>query len=226
MKSKTLIMMCAMIFCSCTRTHIRETPELPFKSFVRIDTVRHKANCYTCILESGVGSGAIIGSNKILTAGHVCAGIRTMVDNADKSEVLDKVVATIQDDDGLIYGATEVNIHATSDVCLITTDRALLSSPIPLAHTSPRRGARTWGLMAPDGISAKGLVPVVSGHYAGSDGIVSIFTIPASPGASGGPILNADGELVGLVSQINKTFHHLVISPSIAVVRDFVLSSK
>lgn len=226
MKSKILIILGAIIFCSCVPTHIRETPELPFESFVRIDTARHEANCFTCILESGVGSGAIITSNKVLTAGHVCAGMRTMVNNADQSEVLDKVTVLIQDDAGSIYGATEINIHTTSDLCLITTDRTMLPPPIPLAASNPPRGKRVWSLMAPDGMSGKGLTPVVSGHFAGSDSVLSLFTIPASPGASGGPILNADGELIGLVSQINRTFHHLVISPSVTMVRDFVLSSE
>ena len=226
MKTKIIIILSTMIFCSCVQTQVRETPELPFKSFVRIDVLRHKANCFTCVLESGVGSGSIIDSNKVLTAGHVCAGIRTMVNNADQSEVLDKVIVTLQDDSGTIYGATEINIHASSDLCLITTDRTMLPPSIPLAAENPKRGKRVWSLMAPDGMSGKGLTPVVSGHYAGSDSLLSLFTIPASPGASGGPILNANGEIVGLVSQINKTFHHLVVSPSIAITRDFVLSSE
>ncbi len=81
-------------------------------------------------------------------------------------------------------------------------------------------------MMAPNGISGVGIVPIMSGHYVGGDAHTSIYTIPAHPGSSGGPILNASGEVLGIVSQINKDFHHIVISPSLSVLHKFVLSSQ
>ena len=219
--NKFLILMYAAIFCSCAHTYTHKEPNIPFDSFVRIEATRHKANCFTCLLETGFGSGSVVASNKILTAGHICIGIREMVDNAAQSEVLDKVLVMIHDDNGNSYGVSELDIHPSGDMCVMETDRPLLVDVIPIASSNPARGKMVWSMMAPDGVSGIGLVPVVSGHYAGGDDKASVFTIPAYPGASGGPILNASGEIVGLVSQINKSFHHIVISPSLRLIKGF-----
>jgi len=216
--------MCAVIFCSCTRVYVDTKPNIPFDSFVQIKAKRYKANCITCILETGFGSGTIVGPNKILTAGHICSGIREMVDNTTQTKVLDKVLVTIHDDKENTYAATELNIHPSSDICLMETDRSLLADPIPVAFENPSRGKVVWSMMAPDGVAGAGLIPVVSGHFAGGDSTTSVFTIPAYPGASGAPILNISGEIIGLVSQINKRFHHIVISPSRRSLRNFILS--
>lgn len=214
----TFLLLCLS---SCTYTHSHKEPNIPFNSFVRIEAKRHKANCFTCLLETGFGSGAVVASNKILTAGHICVGIREMIDNADQSDVLDKVIATIHDDEGNTYGATKLDIHPSGDMCIIETDRPVLVDTITVASSNPRRGRMVWSMMAPDGVSGTGLVPVVTGHYAGGDAKSSVFTIPAHPGASGGPVLNSAGELIGLVSQINKSFHHIVISPSLHLIKKF-----
>jgi S1-C subfamily serine protease len=147
-----------------------------------------------------------------------------MVDNAQKSEILDKVLATIHDDKGQTYAAIELNIHPSEDICVIKTDRPLLTGPASLAKRRPGRGKMVWSMMAPDGVGGTGLIPVVTGHYAGGDQRTSVFTIPAHPGASGGPILNAAGEIIGLVSQINKSFHHIVLSPSLKLLKNYVNS--
>jgi len=187
---------------------------------------RYKANCITCVLEAGSGSGTVVASNKVLTAGHICAGVREMVDNAAQSEVLDKVLVTIHDDKENTYAAVELNIHTSRDICLMKTGRSLLADPIPVARENPSRGKVVWSMMAPDGVAGKGLVPVVSGHFAGGDRLTSVFTIPAYPGSSGAPILNIAGEIVGLVSQINKRFHHIVVSPSRRSLKAFIYSGE
>ena len=223
MKNKVLLtILCMTTLCSCVRTYTYREPNIPFSSFVRIEAKRYKANCLTCSLETGSGSGTVVAPNKILTAGHVCGGIREMVNNAAQSEVLDRVLVIVHDDRGNTYGVTELDIHPSVDMCVMKTDRSLLVDSIPIASSRPRRGKMVWSMMAPDGVSGTGLVPVVSGHYAGGDDKSSVYTIPAYPGASGGPILNVAGEIVGLVSQINKRFHHVVISPSLRMIRVFV----
>jgi len=226
MKNKFLIVLCSIIFCSCTRVYVDTKPNIPFDSFVQIKVKRYKANCITCVLEAGFGSGTVVRSNKVLTAGHICVGVRKMLDNAAQSKVLDKVLVTVHDDKENVYAAIGLDIHPSRDICLMTTGRSLLADPIPIATMSPSRGKVVWSMMAPDGVAGKGLIPVVSGHFAGGDSLTSVFTIPAYPGSSGAPILNIAGEIIGLVSRINKSFHHIVISPSRRSLRDFIFSSE
>ena len=221
---KILIILCSLIFCSCAHTYTHMRPNIPFDSFVRIEAKRYKANCFTCVLEQAFGSGTAISSSRVLTAGHVCAGIREMVDTAYTSEVLDKVLVTISDDKGNKRGVIKLDIHPSKDICLMKTDRPLLADRAAFASSNPARGKEVWSMMAPDGVVSAGLVPVVSGYFAGGDHLLSVFTIPAHPGSSGAPILNATGEIIGIVSQINKNFHHIVISPSRASLINFIVS--
>ena len=223
MKNKILLLCCIGItLASCVNKRVYREPYIPFDSFARVDAKRHKANCFDCVLESGVGSGTVIGSTLLLTAGHICEGIRDMVNNTSQSEVLDRVLVTIHDDNGETYGVTELNIHETSDICIMKTDKPFLVDAISIAQKNPNRGKTVWSMMVPDGVGGMGLVPVVTGHFAGGGPDSSVFTIPAHPGASGGPIINSGGQLVGLVSQINKRFHHIVISPSLSLIRKYV----
>jgi len=224
MKNKILAILCSIIFCSCAYTRADMKPNIPFDSFVRIEAKRYKANCFSCVLEQAFGSGTVVGSNRVLTAGHICAGIREMVDTTYNSEVLDKVLVTISDDKGNERGAIKLDVHPSEDICLIKTDRTLLADSAAFASSNPSRGKKVWSMMAPNGIAAPGLIPIVSGYFAGGDNLISVFTIPAHPGSSGAPILNAAGEIIGIVSQINKSFHHIVISPSRASLINFIVS--
>ena len=222
MKAK-ILMFCVLIMASsCAHGRYYKEPQIPFSSFARIDVKRYKANCFNCVLESGVGSGTVVGSTKFLTAGHICVGIRDMIENASKSEVLDRVLVTIKDDHGDIYGVTGLNIHETADICIMETDKPFLAGGIDIARQVPPRGKTVWSMMVPDGVGGVGLVPVVIGNYSGGDASVSVFTIPAHPGASGGPIFDIKGQLVGMVSQINKRFHHIVISPSLSLIKEYI----
>jgi len=226
MKIKILLFCALTLSVSCVNRQYYKEPQMPFSSFARVDVKRYKANCFNCVIESGVGSGAVIGPTQFLTAGHICAGIRDMIDNASQSEILDRVLATIHDDNGESYGVTALNIHETADICIMETDKSFLVRSIGIASKSPRRGKTVWSMMVPDGIGGQGLVPVVIGHYAGGDSKTSVFTIPAHPGASGGPIFNEKGKLVGLVSQINKQFHHIVISPSLTLIKRYIVQTE
>ena len=57
----------------------------------------------------------------------------------------------------------------------------------------------TYNLAAPAGFFAKDMIPIFQGRYSGLHGAHDIYTIPATGGSSGSPIVNKKGELIGLI---------------------------
>ena len=45
-------------------------------------------------------------------------------------------------------------------------------------------------------------------------GKIALTNIPVAGGSSGSPILNCDGQIVGMVSAVHRAFHHISISPT------------
>ena len=227
---------CAVVFLafflsSCVLQSVRFTPDLPFGSFVKIDVKHVKAHCSgkladpSCTVDSGIGSGAIIdvgGSLQVLTAGHICSAIKEMTEHAEGTPGDDLVSVMIHADDGNVHPAFVLSMHPTEDICLMGIHAAVHIQPALLAYYNPTRAGAVWSLMAPAGVSGPQLVPVTSGHFSGGDSRLSVFTVPSHPGSSGGPILDSNGRIVGLVSQIHKDFHHIVVSPSLHLIKEFV----
>ena len=77
-------------------------------------------------------------------------------------------------------------------------------------------------IAAPSGIYAKNLVPLFSGYYVGDAHGKSIFTLPASGGSSGSPVLNNSGDVIGMVSAVTTDFKHIVISPTLYQIKEFI----
>jgi S1-C subfamily serine protease len=154
----------------------------------------------------GLGSGFVLKEDGlIVTNYHVMNGAKSA----------DVIFA-----DGKKFKVTGFrSVDTANDIALIKIDAADYKlAPLPLAEAAPRKGASVLAFGAPQGFSGtatEGIVSSVrtgreiqevlariSGNLLGNpyspDSLWIQTTAPISQGNSGGPLVNADGEVVGV----------------------------
>jgi len=152
--------------------------------------------------EGFVGSGWSIASDGetsiIATAGHVCvpnAVLRTIIvfDNAGKT-----------------YDSTVIKIDEKLDTCLLKIRGNI--PPLVISLVSPKVREHYVAMSAPHGMWSPGIVPVFEGLFCGKDKSAACFTMFSTQGSSGGPILDRNGEVVGMVLAVPKDFNAITVS--------------
>jgi len=147
----------------------------------------------TVVIETktGIGSGFVVNSDGyVLTAAHVVAGEKLKVHTRDKKT----------------YSATVLRKSKKFDTALIRLESDDHNSPeacLPTASDSPAVGAGVFAIGSPGGkeLSFSMSRGIVSGNRE-LDGAELIQTDTAiSPGNSGGPLVDEDGNVVGIVSR-------------------------
>lgn len=134
------------------------------------------------------GTAWLTSGGYFVTAYHVIAGTSNLfIYGQDKKRIAAKVVAADQKNDVAILSA---DIDASK------------IRPIPIAKSSARLGARVFTIGFPHstllGVSPK----VTSGEISGTlplDPTKLLISVPVQSGNSGGPLINYNGEAVGLV---------------------------
>ena len=145
----------------------------------------------------GIGSGFFVENDQIITSRHV-------VETAYRAEY--------RTSDGTIYpvlGVTGDDPYA--DLAQLQVEvPATEVSPLPISEASTEIGERIIAIGSPHGLEltvSEGIVSSVR-----DDPFVGRFlqlTAPISQGSSGGPILNLQGEVVGIASMILTTGQNL-----------------
>lgn len=140
------------------------------------------------------GEGAAIGSGFVVDGQGLVVTNRHVVEDGSEFSVLlhDKSKARAV---RLVYA------HPTLDLALlrISTSGAM-PPPIPLARKLPRKGEDVAVFGSPEGLAFTTSFGNVSALRNDGDATWIQFTAPISPGNSGGPVVNMQGEVVGMAT--------------------------
>ena len=215
---------------SCTFTS-RHRKDVFFKgTFLKIEkkislTVCHPlkpSQCITKRFESSASSFLIIHKDKksyLMTAAHVC--------HNDYGKLVSYPGFKTQQE---FYGLTlKMKKHYykveamdfASDLCIVSTDR-FEGIPYKIAKKLPDMGEQVYNIAAPAGIFEENLVPLFKGMYSGGAHSRKVYTLPATGGSSGSPILNRQGHVIGVVSAVTKNFKNIVISPTLKQIKNII----
>lgn len=170
----------------------------------------------------GIGSAVLVSEDELLTAAHV-------VDGASAMRVLFK--------DGTKIEATVVASIQASDIALIKLDKPYLDvPPATLADSDDTPiGSPVYIIGSPFGISQTLSIGHLSGRLnrgemAGGAPIEFLQTDTAiNTGNSGGPMFNADGEVIGIVSFIltkSGGFDGIGFATSVNTAKEALLNSS
>jgi len=213
--------------------------KFPIYSFVKVHTkmtlqicTESKNKVSTCVDSDfySVGSGAVVKSDKnktyVLTAGHVC---HTDLEEPIKSAASSKKMSfKVETHENKFYNF-EVKVISPDflngndvDLCLLEGERIRVPS-IHLALSGPNIGEEVYNVAAPLGVYYAPVAPLLSGYYSGPiNKYNDLLTIPAIGGSSGSPILNSDGDLVGVIFAANVQFMHISIGVNFEETRKFL----
>ncbi len=161
-----------------------------------------------------LGSGVVINANgQIMTANHVIAG----------SSTIEVIFA-----DGTRVGASVVSSDAAHDIAVLAPDTL---PPVVVPAVLGSSGAAKIGDVAfaagnPLGLAASFSAGVISGlersvplpgSTATLDGLIQ-FDAAVNPGSSGGPLLNGNGQVIGIVTGLaNPTDQSFFVGIGFAV---------
>ena len=227
-----LITFVLLFFNSCAyNTKLNQASKIK-KTFVKMDVsivlVRCVDNQCQSMRAGSVASGAGVkyaGKTHILTANHVC-DYSDIVGPATAAGYTPKITISAIDVSGHKYVLKIVKQNAAADLCLLTGENLNIST-LKLSGSPPEKNEKYYNFAAPAGIFNPGVVPLYEGRYAGLFyGIYALYTIPVYPGSSGSPIVNSDGELVGMVHSVHRNFHHVSFSSTYKQISVFLSVAK
>ena len=160
---------------------------------------------------SGLGSGFFVDDSLILTNYHVIRNASTLRIELQDGAFLDS--------------ATVVRADPTHDLALLRV--RYRGSPLRLPNRDVIvQGSRVFALGHPEGLAYTFSEGIVS-SIRDIDGVrVLQITAPLSPGSSGGPVINEQGQVVGISTAVLTVGQNLNFAVSASHIRDFLASSS
>ncbi|WP_418637137.1 S1C family serine protease [Winogradskyella sp.] len=132
-----------------------------------------------------LGSGFIIGDGKVVTNLHVIEGAKygsVIINGSSNKHKIEGYFAIDKENDLAVLSVPTL------------TEKAL-----PMSNTvSPEIGEKIYAIGNPKGLSGTISEGIVSGIRSFKDRNLIQITAPISPGSSGGPVINNNGEVVGV----------------------------
>ena len=239
MKKKVNILLSVFSFlvfgCTPSSAHSKKN-QIPTTSFVKIINTTTIKSCKKNYKEkcpvgsySSSGSGVSIKLSKnkktVLTAGHVC--------DTRPAEHFKETLQSVQviDHNNIVHQAWPIAVSLNDskgapDACILWVPT--LNVPrVDISRSKPSIGDELIYMGAPAGVYHPPTVPIFKGIYSGPlDASSSVVTFPATGGSSGGPVLDKDNKIVGIVFAANRAFHHITLITSYDSLLVFLESAK
>jgi serine protease Do len=154
---------------------------------------------------TALGSGFLVGPRLLATNAHV----------ADAGDPV------------LVVGPVRIPLRVlrkdrVNDLALLTLDADLSSKPLALATSQVSPGEQIFAIGNPEGLEKTISQGIVSGLRRKDDRDLIQITSPISHGSSGGPILNARGEAVGVAVGILEDGQNLNFAVPITYLRSLI----
>ena len=202
---------------------------LPRGSFLKIqkhlDVIlchpQKKDLCITKRFEASA-SGVVVDSNGenayALTAAHVCVDSDALKMLKNNKYTMEFLVVNIHE---RYFPIEIVAVDSENDLCILYV-KGLYNPAVRIAADAPEPGDRIYNTAAPLGIFDKNMIPIFDGFFDGNSGNHAVYSLPAKGGSSGSPIVNGNGELVGMVSAAYIYFPEITISPRFHATKNFI----
>tara|TARA_R110000824_G_scaffold57222_4_gene155853 strand:- start:2475 stop:3173 length:699 start_codon:yes stop_codon:yes gene_type:complete len=231
---KKVIIVFLLLLTSCVNSSFHQKKVFFQGTFLKIEkkmTITacnpiNQKKCITKTFESSASSFLIkntVSKSYLLTAAHVC------ISDFGKLTFLPNFKAIIQfyglDSDMERHDYEVVLIDVKNDLCVVSTKR-IMGAPYKLAWKYPDLGEKVYNIAAPMGIYEKNIKLLFTGLYSGSAYDRAVFSLPATGGSSGSPVLDGEGRVIGLISAVTRGFNNIVISPTLKDIQQIVNTIK
>jgi S1-C subfamily serine protease len=208
---------------------------LPLKSFVKLNSVVQVMDneAEARLIEFSSASGFWIAENKVVTAAHFCDALAIKMTLIKRLLFFERIYFVIETFDGHEMEAIIIKMDEDNDLCMLMVigpTQEIDKQILHMAPVKPYHGERIYNLAAPLGVFTTGMLPVFEGFYSGpalypgksEDAKVDMYTLPIKQGSSGSPILNSNGELIGVVIAGVRGFENLGFSPRYKIIKQFL----
>ena len=179
------------------------------------------------MMYTGTGFGILhkMDTTYVITAGHLCTGLSNHPLTGEEPPP-HTASFVLKDRRGVDYNADLVALDEEMDLCLLKTKNRLkitkISKHEPEVGDNIHYSGYPTGLFLPGG----GL-NYFDGRFSGTgDNNNHLYGIPVTSGASGSPVYNDKGEVIGMISAVMVEFHHMAIGTGRENILAFINSVK
>tara|TARA_Y100000034_G_scaffold59644_1_gene72491 strand:- start:9854 stop:10555 length:702 start_codon:yes stop_codon:yes gene_type:complete len=191
--------------------------------------------------EVSTASGSCIRSDAhndiktILTVSHFCK--KRKIEETHAFQSLQSIISEKTDISITVQRKVEVILHngkkvsarivkedEENDLCLLELTDDQCIDNITIASTQPKPGDEVINFAAPLSIFNPSAVLIFDGRYAGLDlsELNALFSVPATFGSSGSPILNSNLKLISIIKLTIIKFNHVSLGVNLGSINIFV----